>query len=496
MGKFGIGARVRDDGGDDGVIVEKRKGMRLVKYDYELYGTIWNQKDTLLALPANDNVSADVSENAYPLASATAISGQFVNTTNGDTAVVEGDADEFGNVRVRYTTGERSRLPASWLTAWVPKVGERVRFNTTTPGYGATYFDGEIEVTAIYGDDASLKYRDFDGKIGKSLSQTAPIADLEPVVAPATTASTLEVGKTYRDTKGKSVGPLLAYNDGFIEVIGDGRMWRPDGRAINMHANLVLPPLLTIEAGKFYRTRDGRKVGPAWLGGMEGWPWSVGNGVTYKADGMSQCNGRPWDHDIVAEWVEPPTFLESIGYPPVAVAEATATPWGGTGSPGLAVRCEEWGGELFTPGRVYTFDANGEVAANDGSKFEGIWAGKFSIVEPATPPAKFKVGDRVVIVGNSRGHDWLDASIGNEITIDTTFGDGGYAGTGSPWWWPGADLVHVSDAPTFIRGQTVTFTATGRLSAINENGHYQVTFPGLPAGRNSFALPADYVTAA
>ena len=64
---------------------------------------------------------------------------------------------------------------------------------------------------------------------------------------------------------------------------------------------------MKIEAGKYYRTRGGERVGPAkrelaheYAG--KGFVWRVG-GYTYTEEGA--CGWEPDDDDIVAEWVAP-----------------------------------------------------------------------------------------------------------------------------------------------------------------------------------------------
>jgi hypothetical protein len=99
---------------------------------------------------------------------------------------------------------------------------------------------------------------------------------------------------------------------------------------------------------------------------------------------------------------------------------------------------------------------------------------------------KFKVGDRVREIGYPEATGVVETVRKNEIEIKWDVGAWG--------WWPPDDFELVTPTPPI--GSTVTFTATGRLSAINENGHYQVTFPGLAPAQNSFALPAQYVTPA
>ncbi|PDT86535.1 ribosomal protein L7/L12 [Sinorhizobium sp. BJ1] len=150
------------------------------------------------------------------------------------------------------------------------------------------------------------------------------------------------------------------------------------------------PAALQIEAGKFYRTRDGRKVGP-----ME----TFLNMFSAKAEGTHRIFQADGTHgsqhvtnlphlDIIAEWVDEPT---------VAVAA---------------------------------------TASNDN----------------AAP--KFKVGDRVRIVRNSRGDGHLNKNIGREFTI--TMADGpnntGWSGAAeeSPYWWPESDIDLATSTPTAI----------------------------------------------
>ncbi len=72
MGKYGIGKRVRDDEGDEGVIINKRKGERLVEYDDVAYGAIWRKKIYLTP------VGADAP-------SITVEAGKYYKAINGDT---------------------------------------------------------------------------------------------------------------------------------------------------------------------------------------------------------------------------------------------------------------------------------------------------------------------------------------------------------------------------------------------------------------------------
>jgi hypothetical protein len=68
---------------------------------------------------------------------------------------------------------------------------------------------------------------------------------------------------------------------------------------------------MQIEAGKFYRTRDGRKVGPAKFldekfYADQGYPWSLNGLFMYQSSGIAG-DGAHEEHDLVAEWFDTPT---------------------------------------------------------------------------------------------------------------------------------------------------------------------------------------------
>ncbi len=82
-----------------------------------------------------------------------------------------------------------------------------------------------------------------------------------------------------------------------------------------------LEPAFTIETGKFYRTRDGRKVGPATArtGGLGGdGPWRL-DGWNYDNDGICSNLGGRNDKDLIAEWVDEPASNDNH---PVAEQQA------------------------------------------------------------------------------------------------------------------------------------------------------------------------------
>ena len=67
---------------------------------------------------------------------------------------------------------------------------------------------------------------------------------------------------------------------------------------------------MKLEAGKYYITRDGRKVGPmeSYESYMKLHPWESG-GELWSADGISY-EGRHPDQDIIAGWKDEPLKRE------------------------------------------------------------------------------------------------------------------------------------------------------------------------------------------
>lgn len=64
---------------------------------------------------------------------------------------------------------------------------------------------------------------------------------------------------------------------------------------------------LKLEVGKYYKTRDGRKVG---ITGYNEWeerfPYDADNGHTYTANG-TVWSDNPVCSDLIAEWTDAPT---------------------------------------------------------------------------------------------------------------------------------------------------------------------------------------------
>lgn len=81
-------------------------------------------------------------------------------------------------------------------------------------------------------------------------------------------------------------------------------------------------PVFTIETGKFYRTRDGRRVGPM-RRHSDGWlNESDGHGRMWRDDGLRYYEESRGDgSDLIAEWVDEPASNDNQ---PVAEQQACA----------------------------------------------------------------------------------------------------------------------------------------------------------------------------
>lgn len=85
----------------------------------------------------------------------------------------------------------------------------------------------------------------------------------------------------------------------------------------------LTPSTLTIEAGKYYKTRDGRKIGPMKKWHLGGWVVAEGGGF---AGGLWDINGAAWFDNsndspaLIAEWVDEPAAEPNNNNTPAIVA--------------------------------------------------------------------------------------------------------------------------------------------------------------------------------
>lgn len=198
-------------------------------------------------------------------------------------------------------------------------VGDRVRLTRDNMGFGKTGDAGEIVNPDAGHEDAIVR---FDREINGGHKWFAPWSSLElvPVAeATGTARPKFKVGDRVRIASGPNNGGFGQIGDtGVIEIVGktdclvrygdgsrSGEAWYV-GFGYLEHAK---PATITIQAGKFYRTRDGRKVGPATPSGDTDYPWWVGES-TYTDSG-AWVDGMEDDNDLVAEADEPPAEPQS-----------------------------------------------------------------------------------------------------------------------------------------------------------------------------------------
>ncbi len=166
-----------------------------------------------------------------------------------------------------------------------------------------------------------------------------------------------------------------------------GYVWRADElEPILAPATPEQPVTLKIEAGKFYKTRDGRKVGPAFISGNIATFGSTGNyaSAVWSDDGRSSSRDDKLslkDNDIIAEWIDEPVTKAS---------NDNAKPKFKVGD---RVRCLESYYGQFTAGKEYVVATDHfgreyesvKVKRDDGGSTENGWLPKFfELVAPTT----------------------------------------------------------------------------------------------------------------
>ena len=196
--------------------------------------------------------------------------GDFVRRTAGESLTTNagrhgaGFVGQIADIRkgftseIVFTNGHAGLI--EMYEPWQPRVGERVRYTGKSTIYSEKELIGIEGVVAETG--TRLVVVNFDKAIvdGVRTGGAKYIENLEPVLSTATSEQ---------------------------------------------------PAILKIEAGKFYKTRDGRKVGPmaAWHGlGSGEYHWinvdDPEKGRLWREDGTS---GRLMpEHDLIAEWIDEP----------------------------------------------------------------------------------------------------------------------------------------------------------------------------------------------
>ncbi|OJH53507.1 hypothetical protein ATN81_19155 [Agrobacterium pusense] len=199
--------------------------------------------------------------------------GDFVRRTAGESLTTNagrhgaGFVGQIADIRkgftseIVFTNGHAGLI--EMYEPWQPRVGERVRYTGKSTIYSEKELIGIEGVVAETG--TRLVVVNFDKAIvdGVRTGGAKYIENLEPVLSTATSEQ---------------------------------------------------PAILKIEAGKFYKTRDGRKVGPVRLKATHGsdGPYRINGLWNYLENGLvgSISNGDHKD-DLIAEWIDKPAAKPS-----------------------------------------------------------------------------------------------------------------------------------------------------------------------------------------
>jgi hypothetical protein len=241
--------------------------------------------------------------------------------------------------------GDNDGIDASYfelaVAKWEHKVGDRVR-SLVSPEKGiGTIVKNEADGFNSYGhtmvkfDNWRMGHNGVDllGNTGGSHWLIYP-SELELVPTVADAGGGFKAGDRIRCIRNPA-GEQCLIGDQFVAVARgkgsgfassvhytskDGRKtWRP-GEYFEL---VTAPATFTIESGKFYKTRDGRKVGPIALGtsGPRHWIAPVMDDVyasSWYQDGAFY-SGEQFRLDLVAEWGEEPAVTTPVAAVPTAI---------------------------------------------------------------------------------------------------------------------------------------------------------------------------------
>ncbi|MBK0024217.1 hypothetical protein IAE29_21565 [Ochrobactrum sp. S46] len=199
------------------------------------------------------------------------------------------------------------------------KVGDKVRSLVTQIDVRAgelyevkTVDDGDVWVIDDVGDEFYLTSDEFEILPVAQTSQTFKVGDRVRVIKTdifRTGTRVGDIGYVTMSTSGSVHFDLHHETDGVISQI-----------AIDPWNRIELAPL-KIEAGKYYRTRDGRKVGPMEVWCFGGWHSDRAehplNGGVWLDDGTAKYAGAKDSPDLIAEWADEPVKAAA----PVAVQQ-------------------------------------------------------------------------------------------------------------------------------------------------------------------------------
>lgn len=200
------------------------------------------------------------------------------------------------------------------------KIGDRVR---ALVGY-ADISEGSIyTVIAVDEDDRYMPVRVRGDDGGRWWMVSGEFEAVQEGAAAEATKPTFEVGDRVRAKEGDPKGcvGVIVKDDGLeprylVRFDAWSKGHGDDGREWWLSSDDVEPAPLTIVAGRYYKTRDGRRVGPMVRnisdGGNAEYYWSApmgqlgSYGTCWCKEGAYYKDGEQHNNDIIAEWPDEP----------------------------------------------------------------------------------------------------------------------------------------------------------------------------------------------
>ncbi len=255
------------------------------------------------------------------------------------------------------------------------KVGDKVRSLVTQIDVRAgqlyevkTVSDGDVWVIDDVGDDFYLTADEFEILPVEEASQTFKVGDRVRVIKTDIFRTGTRVG---------DIGYVTSSSENLVRFdLHHETAGVIDQLAIDPWKRIQLAPL-KIEAGKYYRTRDGRKVGPIVVaqGNGKPWPWKDATRPFYYRETGYSCPGAADLHndadDLIAEWVDEPVTEPA----PIAKTAIVAVIENGQPKPSVAPFVH----------------ANETLAAKEATRLAGLQKGKefgvYVLTQRASEPA-------------------------------------------------------------------------------------------------------------
>lgn len=253
------------------------------------------------------------------------------------------------------------------------KVGDKVRSLVTQIDVRAgelyevkTVDDGDVWVIDDVGDNWYLASDEFETLPVVAKAQTFKVGDrVQIIVDSLPWYRTGEIAEIIRAGAGD--------NDCYVRF----DTHRMAGDCWYAKWDHLKPVSFKIEAGKYYRTRDGRKVGPIVVaqGNGKPWPWKDATRPFYYRETGYSCPGAADLHndadDLIAEWVDEPVTEPA----PIAKTAIVAVIENGQPKPSVAPFVH----------------ANETLAAKEATRLAGLQKGKefgvYVLTQRASEPA-------------------------------------------------------------------------------------------------------------